>query len=86
MKRVVFESNAFDDFVAWATVARKIYTKIVTLIRDIQRNAFAGLGKPEALRHGLKGYWLRRITEEHRLVYMVTDDAIIVVSCKYHYD
>ena len=86
MKRVVFEASAFDDFVNWAAEDKKIYAKIATLIRDIQRNAFAGLGKPEPLRHNLKGYWSRRITEEHRLVYKVTDDAIIVASCRYHYD
>lgn len=86
MKRVVFESSAFDDFVAWTGVDKKIYVKIVTLVRDIQRSPFTGLGKPEPLRHSLKGYWSRRITDEHRLVYKVTDDAIIVISCKYHYD
>ena len=86
MKRVVFESGAFDDFVNWAAEDRKIYAKIVALIRDIQRSAFTGLGKPEPLRHNLKGYWSRRITEEHRLVYKVTDDAIIIALCRYHYD
>lgn len=86
MKRVLFESSAFEDFVDWAESDRKTHAKIVTLIRDIQRSAFAGLGKPEPLRYDLKGYWSRRITEEHRLVYKVTDDAIIVASCKYHYD
>jgi len=86
MKPVVFESSAFDDFVTWAAEDRKIYAKIVALIRDVQRSAFTGLGKPEPLRHNLRGYWSRRITEEHRLVYKVTDDAIIVASCKYHYD
>ena len=86
MKRVVFESSAFDDFADWAGSDKKTYAKIVALIRDIQRSPFTGLGKPEPLRHDLKGYWSRRITEEHRLVYKVTDDAIIVASCKYHYD
>jgi len=86
MKRVVFESSAFEDFADWAGSDKKIYAEIVTLIRDIQGSAFTGLGKPEPLRHDLKGFWSRRITEEHRLVYKVTDDAIIVASCKYHYD
>jgi toxin YoeB len=86
MKRVVFEASAFEDFVGWATEDKKVYAKIVTLIRDIQRSSFTGLGKPEPLRHELKGYWSRHITEEHRLVYKVTEDAVIIASCKYHYD
>jgi toxin YoeB len=86
MKRVAFESGAFEDFVEWAATDKKTYAKIVALIRDIQRSAFTGLGKPEPLKHDLQGYWSRRITEEHRLVYKVTSEAIIVASCKYHYD
>lgn len=86
MRRVVFEASAFEDFVGWSTTDKKIYAKIVTLIKDVQRSPFSGLGKPEPLRHELKGFWSRRITQEHRLVYKVTDDAIIVASCKYHYE
>jgi toxin YoeB len=85
MRQIVFESGAFDDFTAWATENKKLYAKIVRLIKDIQRSPFTGLGKPEPLRHELKGYWSRRIDTEHRLVYKVTDDAIIVIACKYHY-
>ena len=85
MKRIVFESRAFDDFVEWAGSDKKTYAKIVALLRDIQRSPFTGLGKPEPLRHELQGYWSRRITDEHRLVYKVTDDAIIIAACKYHY-
>ena len=59
--------------------------KIVALLRDIQRNPFGGLGEPEPLRHELQGYWSRRITDEHRLVYKVTDAEVIVASCRYHY-
>jgi toxin YoeB len=86
MKQVIFEASAFEDFVGWAAQDNKTYAKIVTLIRDIQRSSFTGLGKPEPLRHQLKGYWSRRITDEHRLVYKVTEDAVIVVACKYHYE
>lgn len=71
MKRVIFEGNAFDDFTAWATLDKKLYAKIIRLIKDIQRSPFTGLGKPEPLRHELKGYWSRRINDEHRLVYKV---------------
>jgi len=85
MRQVVFESSAFEDFTAWANQDKRLYAKIVELIRDIQRSPFTGLGKPEPLRHELKGYWSRRINDEHRLVYKVTDDAIIIVACRYHY-
>ncbi len=86
MKRIVFEASAFDDFVDWPTADKKIYAKIISLLRDIQRTPFTGLGKPEPLRHELQGYWSRRITDEHRLVYKVTNSEIIVASCKYHYE
>lgn len=85
MKRVVFESSAFDDFTNWATENKKLYAKIVRLIKEIDRTPFKGIGKPEPLRHELKGYWSRRIDSEHRLVYKVTDETIIIVGCKYHY-
>jgi toxin YoeB len=86
MKRVGFFSKAFDDFSNWATEDKRIHQKIIVLIKDIQRNPFTGLGKPEPLRHELQGYWSRRITKEHRLVYKVTDEEIIIASCKYHYE
>jgi toxin YoeB len=86
VKRIVFEVSAFDDFVDWATADKKIYAKIIVLLRDIQRSPFIGLGKPEPLRHELQGYWSRRVTDEHRLVYKVTNSEIIVASCKYHYE
>ena len=64
---------------------RKIYRRIYRLIEDTLRDPFQGLGQPEALRHDLSGLWSRRITKEHRLVYEVTDDEIVIVACKYHY-
>ncbi|MDD2697447.1 MAG: type II toxin-antitoxin system YoeB family toxin [Arcobacteraceae bacterium] len=72
MKQVVFEQSAFEDFTNWAIIDKKIYQKIITLIKDIDRNPFNGLGKPEALKH--------------QLVYKVNETSIIVASCKYHYD
>ncbi|NEO57483.1 MAG: Txe/YoeB family addiction module toxin [Okeania sp. SIO3B5] len=63
----------------------KIYIKIVNLIKDIQRDPFSGLGKPEALKYDLSGLWSRRITQEHRLVYSVYDEEIVIISCKFHY-
>ena len=85
MKQVAFEEKAFEDFTNWATQDKKLYTKIIALIKDIKRTPFLGLGKPEPLKHELGGYWSRRINDEHRLVYKVTDTMIIIASCKYHY-
>ena len=85
MKQVAFKEKAFEDFTNWATQDKKLYTKIIALIKDIKRSPFLGLGKPEPLKHELSGYWSRRINDEHRLVYKVTDTMIIIASCKYHY-
>lgn len=68
---VAFEQSAFDDFEAWAKTDKKIFAKIVSLIKDTPRTPFSGLGKPEPLKHELSGYWSRRITDEHRLVYKI---------------
>ena len=85
MRKVAFLARAFDEFNLWAVQDKKIYSKIVSLIKDVNRDPFAGLGKPEPLKHDLSGLWSRRITDEHRLVYRVTDEEIVVVSCKFHY-
>jgi toxin YoeB len=85
MKIVGFVPQAFSDFNEWVIFDRKIYAKIVELIKDIQRDPFDGIGKPEPLKHAFKGLWSRRISQEHRLVYEVRDDRIVIHSCKYHY-
>ncbi|MGI0481925.1 Txe/YoeB family addiction module toxin [Geminocystis sp. CENA526] len=85
MRKVAFLTRSFDEFNQWAINDKKIYAKIVGLIKDIQRNPFSGLGKPEALKHELSGLWSRRITREHRLVYRVSDEEIVIISCKFHY-
>ncbi|MBI4641365.1 MAG: Txe/YoeB family addiction module toxin [Candidatus Tectomicrobia bacterium] len=86
MRNIVFEGSAFTDFVEWSKTDKRVYQRIVTLIMDILRQPFSGLGKPEPLKHELRGYWSRRINDEHRLVYKVTNEAITIVSCKYHYE
>ncbi|MEI6332259.1 MAG: Txe/YoeB family addiction module toxin [Pseudanabaena sp. ELA645] len=86
MRNIVFEPQAFQDFNNWAREDKKIYSKIVGLIDDILRNPFGGIGKPEPLKYELKGFWSRRITDEHRLVYRINEDAVIIVSCKFHYE
>ncbi len=85
MRQVVFEQAAFKDFAEWATIDKKLHRRIVDLITDALRQPFSGIGKPEPLKHELRGHWSRRINDEHRLVYKVTDEAIIIISCKYHY-
>jgi len=81
----VFEQGAFEDFNNWASEDKQLYKRIVSLIKETARNPYTGLGKPEALKHELRGYWSRRINDEHRLVYKVEADRLIIISCKYHY-
>ena len=83
---ISFATQAFEDFQAWAKTDKKVFSKIGTLIKEISRSPFIGLGKLEALKHDLAGYWSRRITDEHRQVYKVEKDAIYIISCKYHYE
>lgn len=85
MKNITFLPEAFDEFSAWAIQDKKVYRRIIKLINDILRQPFTGIGKPEPLKHELKGYWSRRITDEHRLVYQVTETSIVIVSCRFHY-
>lgn len=86
MRNIVFDQKAFQQFNNWANEDKKTYRKIVDLINDVLRHPFSGIGKPEPLKNNLKGYWSRRITNEHRLVYKVTDTEIIIISCQFHYD
>ena len=82
---IAFDSQAFEDFQAWSIEDKKIFARIVSLIKDTTRSPVHGIGKPEPLKHKLSGYWSRRITEEHRLVYRVENDTVFIVSCRYHY-
>ena len=77
--------KAWEDYLFWQQTDKKTLKRINTLIKDIKRNSFAGLGDPEPLKYNWSGYWSRRIDREHRLVYKVTDETIIVVQCRYHY-
>ena len=85
MRQVVFENIARRQFFEWEKKDKKIFIKIAQLIDECRKEPFTGTGKPEALKHQLKGYWSRRITHEHRLIYKVTETQIIVIACKYHY-
>ncbi len=86
MMKITFSRNAWEDYVSWQTEDKKILRKINLLIKDIQRTPFEGLGKPEALKYDLAGFWSRRIDREHRLVYQYINQEILIYSCKYHYD
>lgn len=86
MRIVAFHTLAFEQYNEWATSDKKMFERVRRLITESAKTPFAGIGKPELLRRNLKGYWSRRITDEHRLVYKVTDEQIIIVSCKFHYE
>ena len=83
--KIVFSERAWEDYLYWQSQDRKILARINHLIREVQRDPVAGIGKPEALKHALAGYWSRRITDEHRLVYRVQDDALWIAQARYHY-
>ncbi len=82
---VAFYIKAFDDFYEWESTDKKVFKRIKELIKDITRNPFEGIGKPEPLKHELSGYWSRRITDEHRIVYKIIDNTLYILSCKEHY-
>ena len=80
-----FADDAWDDYLYWQQNDKKILKKINRLIKEIQRDPFEEIGEPEPLKYNWSGYWSRRISIEHRLVYKVTDDALLVAQCRYHY-
>jgi toxin YoeB len=83
--KIVFADRGWEDFTHWVGHDRKMAARIIRLIEDIQREPFEGLGKPEPLRHDLTGFWSRRITDEHRLVYAVDKDRVLIAQARYHY-
>ena len=85
MRAIIFLPEAEQQYAYWRKYDKKTLAKVDQLIDEIIKTPFEGIGKPEPLKHQLKGCWSRRINKEHRLVYKVTSDTIIVVSCKYHY-
>jgi len=83
--RLVFSDKAWEDYIYWQQTDKKNLKKINQLIKDIKRDPFEGIGKPEPLKHELSGFWSRKITDEHRLVYEVVNSSIAIASCRYHY-
>jgi len=82
---IQFQQSAFDDYQQWAIDDKKIFSKIGNLIKEITRTPFIGTGKPEPLKGNLSGFWSRRITDTHRLVYKYEKDVLLVAACKFHY-
>jgi toxin YoeB len=86
MEKVSFAADAFEEFMEWAREDKKMLQRISRIIQECRRTPYEGIGKPEALRGNLSGFWSRRIDEKHRFVYQVSDDEIIIHSLKGHYD
>ncbi len=84
--KYIFVDESWEDYLYWQKTDKKILKRINNLINDIARHPFDGLGKPEPLKYKYRGFWSRRITEEHRLIYKVKDDTILIVKCRFHYD
>jgi len=85
MRNLKFTDEAWDSYIYWQSQNGKRFKRIGDLIKDAQREPFAGIGKPEPLKHSLSGCWSRRIDETNRLVYMIVDEELIILSCRYHY-
>ncbi len=83
--KVIFDDDAWEDYLYWQRTDPKVLKRINALIKEIQRNPYEGVGKPEPLKYNFAGYWSRRINDEHRLVYQVTEDAVLIAQLRYHY-
>jgi toxin YoeB len=83
--RLVFTTRSWDDYLYWQKNDKRMVRRINDLIKDVLREPFEGIGKPEPLKHQLQGLWSRRIDEEHRLVYEIPEDELRVIACRYHY-
>ena len=84
--RLVFTPNGWADYTSWLTVDRQTLRRVNRLIDDVLRDPVAGIGKPQPLRHMLAGVWSRRITQEHRLVYLVDGDDVVIPQARFHYE
>ncbi len=83
---ITFSENAWQDYLYWQKADKRVLKKINGLIKDIKREPFEGKGKPEPLKYDLSGYWSRRIDLEHRLVYQVIENELLIYACRFHYD
>lgn len=83
--KIIFSEFAWEEYLNWQRTDKKILNRINELIKVITRTPFDGVGKPEPLKHNLSGYWSRRINDEHRLVYKIEGDQVVIVQCRLHY-
>ena len=83
--KLIFSEQAWEDYLYWQRTDRKVLEKVNTRIREIQREPFSGIGKPEPLKHAFAGYWSRRLSDEHRIIYRVRDDSLLIAQLRYHY-
>jgi toxin YoeB len=83
--KLVFSEQAWEDYLYWQKTDKQILKRINNLIKDITRSPFEGVGKPEPLKHALSGYWSRRINDEHRIVYKILEDSLLIAQLRYHY-
>ncbi len=84
--KLIFSSKAWEDYLYWQKTDKNITKRINILIKAIQQNPFEGIGKPEPLKNSLSGYWSRRINDEHRMVYKVTNNNLLIAQLRYHYE
>ncbi len=82
---LIFSDHAWDDYLYWQKTDKKMVKRINSLVKNIQRSPFEGIGKPEPLKHALAGYWSRRINDEHRMIYKVDSESIYFAQLRYHY-
>jgi toxin YoeB len=83
--KLIFSEQAWEDYLYWQKTDRKVLARINNLIQKIQREPFGGVGKPEPLKHAFTGYWSRRINDEHRIIYKIRDDSVLIAQLRYHY-
>ena len=83
--KLIFAEKGWEDYLYWQRTDKKILKRINTLIKDIKRNPDGGIGDPEPLKYNWSGFWSRRITKEHRLIYEVEKDSILIAQCRFHY-
>jgi toxin YoeB len=84
--RLIFSEQAWEDYLYWQSNDIKLLERVNTLIKETARQPFSGVGKPEPLKHAFAGYWSRRINDEHRFVYKVTEGSLLIAQLRYHYD
>ena len=82
---VIFDDDAWEDYLYWQRTDPKVLKRINALIKEIQRSPYEGVGKPEPLKYNFAGYWSMRINDEHRLVYQVNDNDVLIAQLRYHY-